>query len=98
MESSSRSLKCPQCDSQRIRKNGHRRGKQNYRCGQCQRQFIEFYAQRGYSEDVKRICLRMHEYGLGARQVERLTGVCHSTIHSWIRQSREQVKAAEKKH
>lgn len=32
---------CPHCHSQRISKNGHRRGKQCYLCKDCKKQFVE---------------------------------------------------------
>lgn len=34
-------MKCPQCESTSIRKNGHRSGRQNYLCKNCRRQFLE---------------------------------------------------------
>ena len=48
-----RDMKCPRCQSTHIRKNGHRRGKQNYQCKDCDRQFIESYSTKGYSSEVK---------------------------------------------
>ncbi|MGH2414648.1 MAG: IS1/IS1595 family N-terminal zinc-binding domain-containing protein, partial [Microcystaceae cyanobacterium] len=39
-------MNCPKCDSNNIRKNGHRRGKQNYQCKNCSRQFIELVKKR----------------------------------------------------
>jgi transposase-like protein len=41
-------MNCPNCHSQKIRKNGHRRGKQNYQCKECGRQFITQHSQVGY--------------------------------------------------
>ena len=32
---------CPHCQSSRLFKNGHRRGKQCYRCKDCGKQFVE---------------------------------------------------------
>lgn len=32
---------CPHCQSNRLSKNGHRRGKQCYRCKDCGKQFVE---------------------------------------------------------
>ena len=32
---------CPHCQSQQLSKNGHRRGKQCYRCKDCGKQFVE---------------------------------------------------------
>lgn len=80
-------MKCPKCGSEQIRKNGHRSGKQNYLCKNCGRQFVESYAQRGYSDDAKQICLKMHQNGLGFRKIERLTGISHNTIINWARQA-----------
>ncbi len=34
-------MKCPNCDSQNLSKNGHRYGKQRYICKDCKRQFLE---------------------------------------------------------
>jgi hypothetical protein len=80
-------MKCPQCNSTQISKNGRRNGKQNYLCKQCKRQFLEFYETKGYSDDVKMICLRMHENGMRFREIERLTGINHNTIIQWVKQS-----------
>jgi hypothetical protein len=33
-------MKCPQCRSEHIRKNGTKKGKQNHICAECGRQFI----------------------------------------------------------
>jgi transposase-like protein len=80
-------MKCPKCESKQIRKNGHRSDKQNYLCKNCGRQFVESYSQRGYSDDAKQICLKMHQNGLGFREIERLTGISHNTIINWARQA-----------
>lgn len=80
-------MKCPTCESEQFQKNGHRRGRQNYRCKNCGRQYVEAYVVRGYSDDTKQICLRMHRTGLGLREIERLTGISHSTLYNWIKQS-----------
>ena len=58
-------MSCPDCGSCHIRKNGHRRGKQNHICVHCHRQFVESDESVetpqsvGYSDWVKRLCLRM---------------------------------------
>ncbi len=51
-------MECPRCDSNHIRKNGKQRGKQNYICAECGRQFIEYHNQKGYSDEIKRECER----------------------------------------
>ena len=82
-------MECPNCQSNKIRKNGHRRGKQNYHCKECDRQFIRDYTARGYSKEVKKNCLQMYVNGLGFRAIERVTGVNHNTVIRWVRASAE---------
>ena len=68
-------IKCPECKSTHVNKNGRKRGKQNHICIDCGRQFIDSYeAQQGYSEEVKRECLTMYVNGMGFRAIERVKG------------------------
>lgn len=80
-------MQCPECQSIHIRKNGKKKGKQNHICVDCGRQFIDHYeSQRGYSDDIKRVCLRMHVNGMGFRGIERVSGVHHTTVLYWLKQ------------
>ena len=78
-------MKCPKCESTQITKNGRHHGKQNYVCKQCGRQFVESYNPKGYSDDVKRICLKMYVNGMGFRAIERVMSINHNTIINWVR-------------
>lgn len=80
-------MKCPRCKSTQISKNSHHRGKQNDICKQCRRQFVEFYNPKGYSDDVKRVCLRMYVNGMEFRGIERVTGINHNTVINWVRKA-----------
>jgi transposase-like protein len=86
------SINCPKCHSHSIRKNGHRRGKQNYQCKNCGRQFIEFYSEVGYSQKVKQDCLTMYLNGNGFRAIERITKVNHNTVIRWVKQIGHQLE------
>lgn len=80
-------MQCPDCSSTHIRKNGKNRGKHNHICVACGRQFIQDYAPTsGYSDEVKRLCLRMSVNGSGFRAIERVTGVHHTTVITWVKQ------------
>jgi len=80
-------MQCPECGSSHIRKNGTKRGKQNHICVDCRRQFIDDYEPpKGYSEDVKRECLKMYVNGSGFRAIERVKGVHHTTVIYWVKQ------------
>jgi transposase-like protein len=88
-------MKCPNCGSEKVSRNGRRQGRQNHLCKDCGRQFIDAKLPRGYSLEVRQICLRMREKGLSFREIERLTGVGHNTIINWIRHSRVQMDEPE---
>ncbi|MBD1846723.1 IS1 family transposase [Cyanobacteria bacterium FACHB-63] len=88
-------MQCPECQSTHIRKNGKRRGKQNYICVDCSRQFIDSYsAPQGYRDDIKQQCLRMYVNGMGFRGIERVTGVHHTTVIYWVKQVGEHLPDA----
>ena len=80
-------MQCPRCESDKIVKNGRRKDKQNYLCRNCDRQFIETYDQRGYSQETKKHCLTLYCNGMGFRGIERSTGVCHNTVINWVKQA-----------
>ena len=80
-------MNCPECKSNHIQKNGKKRGKQNYRCVQCGRQFIiEYDRYRGYSEEFKRECLKLYVNGMGFRAIERVKKVHNTTIMAWVKE------------
>lgn len=79
-------MQCVYCQSIHTCRNGHRRGKQNYLCQQCDRQFVDSCAFKGYPLKVKERCLKLHTQGTGYRAIGRETGVCHNTVANWVRQ------------
>ncbi len=80
-------MKCPECSSTHIRKNGIQREKQNHICVDCGRQFLDKYAEhKGYSDEVRQECLKMYVNGMGFRAIERVKGVHHTTIIKWVKQ------------
>lgn len=89
-------MRCPECGSSKLQKNGRRRGRQQYRCKDCDRQFTEKLMPWGYSEDARKICIRMYRLGLTLRETERLTGISHSAISNWVRQTDQGEKKRDK--
>lgn len=80
-------MACPECKSEHINKNGRKRGKQNYICVDCGRQFIDSYeSQRGYAKEIKQECLTMYVNGMGFRAIERVKGIHNTTIMDWVKQ------------
>ena len=88
-------MKCPECQSTHVNKNGQKKGKQNYICVGCGRQFIDCYQpHKGYSEEVKRECLKMYVNGMDFRAIERIKGVHHTSIINWVKQVGELLRDA----
>lgn len=87
-------MKCPNCNSTKIFKNGHRKSRQCYKCKQCSRQFLESYRPWGYSNDVKQLCIKMYLNGMGLRGIERVTDIHHTTVMRWIREAGHEVADA----
>ena len=80
-------MNCPECKSTKIQKNGKKRGKQNYLCVQCGRQFITEYNQyQGYSDEFKKECLKLYVNGMGFRAIERVKGVHNTTVMAWVKE------------
>lgn len=76
-------VKCPSCGASQVSKNGRRKGKQNYLCKQCGRQFFDSYSSLGYPPETRQECLKLYLEGKSFREVERLTGVSHNTVIRW---------------
>ena len=69
-------MQCPKCGSEHIRKNGHRRGKQNHICVNCGRQFIDQYNYQGLSSEIKQLCLELIRK-VNLKKPESLTMKCN---------------------
>lgn len=76
---------CPDCQSDRIAKNGRQQGKQRYVCRGCGRQFLDRYTPRGYPLEVRQRCLALHAQGISFREIERQTGVDCNTVINWVK-------------
>lgn len=87
-------MECLHCNSIQVTKNGHRRGKQNYHCQSCGRQFVASYSSKGYSDEVKQHCLTLYVNGMGFRAIERCTKVNHNTVIQWVKQCGKQLADA----
>lgn len=88
-------MECPHCHSAKTQKFGFVKDKQRYHCKQCGRYFQSSYEQQGYSNDVKKICLKMYLNGMGFRGIERITGIHHTTIMNWVAESGEKLPEDE---
>jgi AcrR family transcriptional regulator len=81
----SQKMICPDCQSDRVAKNGRQQGKQRYVCRGCGRQFVDRYVERGYPLEIRQKCLDLHAQGVSFREIERSTGVSHNTVINWVK-------------
>jgi AcrR family transcriptional regulator len=81
----SQKMICPDCQSDRIAKNGRQQGTQRYVCRGCGRQFVDRYVERGYPLEIRQKCLDLHQQGVSFREIERSTGVSHNTVINWVK-------------
>jgi AcrR family transcriptional regulator len=81
----SQKMICPDCQSDRVAKNGKQQGKQRYVCRGCGRQFVDRYVERGYPLEIRQRCLDLHRAGVSFREIERSTGVSHNTVINWVK-------------
>jgi transposase-like protein len=81
----SQKMICPDCQSDRVAKNGRQQGKQRYVCRECGRQFVDRYTERGYPLEVRQKCLDLHTQGISFREIERSTGVSLNTVINWVK-------------
>ena len=58
----------------------------------------ESYEVKGYHSQVKKICLEMYLNGMGFRAIERVTGIHHTTIMIWVKESAQKLPEDEQDH
>ena len=76
---------CPKCQSAECRKDGTNKGKQRYFCKHCGYRHTVSYTHRGYSEEVKRMALKMYLEGLGFRSIARVLNCSHVVVYQWVK-------------
>jgi transposase-like protein len=71
----------------RTPKDGHYRGKQTYRCRECQHRFTPDGNRHCFPEAVKRQALDMYAEGTGITATGRVLGVQPATAFSWVKKA-----------
>ena len=78
-------VRCPDCKSNWVVKNGKDRGKQTYLCRDCNRRQTPSGNRRFYPEATKKMAAAMYKEGSGASAIGRVLGVNVSTVQSWVK-------------
>ena len=80
-------LRCPHCGSNWTPKDGHSRGKQTYRCRDCQRRFTPEGNRHYYPGRVKQQAVEMYGEGSSLAAIGRVLGALPETVYSWVKKS-----------
>lgn len=88
-------MNCPRCNSAKSRKFGHQDRRQRLKCNKCGRVWMILSKQRGYSPEVKQLCIKMYLNGMTFRGIERATEIHHTTIIDWVREAEAQLTEDE---
>ena len=76
---------CPKCNSENCVKAGIINERQRYRCKECGYYFTVKKMGKQIDDYFVTKALQLYLEGLSYREIERIIGVSHVTISSWIR-------------
>ena len=93
---------CPNCKSERVVKNGRiHNGKQNHKCRQCGRQFVENPQQKIISPETKQLIDKLLLEKIPLAGIARVCDVSEPWLQQYVNQKYEatpqQIKVSSKK-
>ena len=78
-------VRCPDCGSNWMPKDGLSNGKQAYRCGQCRRRYVPEGAYRRPSAAVKERGIALYLDGSSLSAVGRALGYSVPAVQGWVK-------------
>ena len=78
-------VRCPECGSNWMRKNGFTNGRQAYRCGDCQHGCVPGGAYRRPGPAVKEQGIAMYVEGSSLSAIGRLLGYTPAAVLGWVK-------------
>lgn len=91
-------MKCPKCKSDHSRKDGLVKGKQRFRCKDCNHRFTVELKSTAHPDSTKRQALVLYLEGLGFRSIGRFLGVSHVAVYKWIKNFGQHVDKIKSEH
>lgn len=77
---------CPKCENTEIVKSGVVKGKQRFFCRNCNYYFTVNKVGKKIDDYYVTKALQLYLEGLSLREIERILGISHVTISSWIKE------------
>jgi transposase-like protein len=78
-------MKCPRCGSEEYCKDGIVKGRQRFKCKQCNYHYTVEKKSNVKSQDTKRLAFEMYLEGLGFRAIGRILKISHVTVFQWVK-------------
>lgn len=83
---------CPKCKSENVIKNGHiHNGKQNFKCRDCERQFVEDPKQKRISQETKDLIDKLLLERISLAGIARVTDVSGAWLQKYVNEKYESV-------
>ncbi len=76
---------CPKCQQQNVIKSGIVKERQRFRCRDCNYYFTVKKLGKQIDDYYVTKALQLYLEGLSYREIERILGISHVTISSWIK-------------
>jgi transposase-like protein len=90
-------MQCPRCNQSEVVKAGFVRQTQRYKCKGC-KYFFTGVDRRKYPRETKVRAIQLYLEGLGFRAIERLLGVCDTTVLLWVKDLGKTIQELEPLH
>ena len=101
-------VSCPECDSQRVHKAGTQRGEQRYRCNGCGKKFRAGGKAKGHRMDAEMVGSAIRDFYTGKSYKQLAEGLkeeydlpnepSKATVYSWVRDYTDQAVKQMKGH
>ena len=78
-------IRCRHCGSDWMPKDGHTRGRQVYKCGDCKRKYTADAAQPRFPEQVKLQAVQMCIEGASISAAARVVGASAASVSGWLK-------------
>ncbi len=75
---------CPKCGSNWVKKDGHSRGKQQFKCNQCGKKHQEG-AKHRFTDEQKEQAVKMCAEGMSLSATARVMGASIPTVSEWVK-------------
>lgn len=78
-------VKCPKCAATDFVKSGVISGRQRYKCKSCHYYFSVSKLGKKIDDYYITKAMQLYLEGISAREIERLIGISHVSVHNWVK-------------